>query len=166
MEKIYDDIIDLEHPGLFGRTRMSLEQRAAQFSPFAALSGYGDLLKETARLTSVRPVLDKDAQCELDATIAVLLKESQEKEVLVEVERFLQDAVKEGGEIIRIRGCLKEVDQTGRKLILKDIEPISMDDILSLRRAPESGQIDLQAQNVSDQGHSFSTPPLRWTQPF
>ena len=65
----YDDIIDLEHHVSKTRPRMSMTERAAQFSPFAALTGFGAVIDEAARLTETRIELDETARSELDARL-------------------------------------------------------------------------------------------------
>ena len=70
----YDDIIHLPHPTSKKHPRMSIRDRAAIFSPFAALSGHGAAIAETARLTDRRMELDEDTKAELDQRQAVLLE--------------------------------------------------------------------------------------------
>ena len=78
----YDDILYLPHPTSAKHPRMPISDRAAIFSPFAALTGHGDAIQETARLTEQKMELDEDAKAELDRRQAVLLEHISESEVL------------------------------------------------------------------------------------
>ena len=71
----YDDIIDLPHPTSKKHPRMSRQNRAAQFSPFAALTGYDAAIRETARITEDRRELSEDAAVELNYKISLLQQE-------------------------------------------------------------------------------------------
>ena len=75
----YDDILHLSHPTSAKHPRMPISERAAIFSPFAALTGHGDAIRETARLTDRRMELDEDTRAELDWRQAVLLKHIAER---------------------------------------------------------------------------------------
>ena len=75
----YDDIIHLSHPTSKNRPRMSIHDRAAQFSPFAALSGHAAAIAETARLTGRKLELDEDTKAELDRRQAILLEHISER---------------------------------------------------------------------------------------
>ena len=69
----YDDIINLPHHVSERHPHMPVSDRAAQFAPFAALTGYGDVIKETARLTEARPELSEDERAEMDQTLRAVL---------------------------------------------------------------------------------------------
>ena len=75
----YDDIINLPHPTSAKHPRMPLSDRAAQFAPFAALSGHSAALAETARLTDQRMELDEDARAALDLKQQLLLERIKER---------------------------------------------------------------------------------------
>ena len=92
----YDDMIDLPHPTSNKHPRMSIQDRAAIFSPFAALSGHGAAIAETARLTDQRMELDEDTKAELDQRQAVLLEHIGEQPEIT-VTWFQPDERKEGG---------------------------------------------------------------------
>lgn len=79
MSGLYDDIINLPHPTSKRHPRMPIRDRAAIFSPFAALSGHGAAIAETARLTELKIELDEDAKAELDRRQAVLLEHMDEQ---------------------------------------------------------------------------------------
>ena len=127
----YDDIINLPHPTSKRFSRMPLEERAAQFSPFAALTGYDAVIRETARLTDRRVELDECRRQELDAALRDLAARLDSRpEVLVTF--FLEDTRKEGGEYVHVSGRLKKIDSFSRVLVLEDGTIIPIDDILEL----------------------------------
>ena len=92
----YDDIIDLPHHVSARHHPMPMIDRAAQFSPFAALSGHGDAIAETARLTDARRELDEETQAQLNERIALLAQAAPQRPI-VRVTWFQPDAHKEGG---------------------------------------------------------------------
>lgn len=127
----YDDIIGLPHPTSARHLRMPLTDRAAQFSPFAALSGYDEAVKETARLTQRRIELDESVKEELDRKLRRL--ESLGKEAPpVTVTYFLQDPRKEGGAYITVTGRVKKFHRHCQGMELEDGTEIYFSDILRL----------------------------------
>lgn len=113
----YDDIIHLPHPTSKKHPRMSMEERAAQFSPFAALTGFGGVIQETGRLTDRRVELGESDRAELERTLNFL--DSQEEEhPLVQVTYFLPDERKEGGAYVTVTGRLKRIDQVENLLLV------------------------------------------------
>lgn len=98
----YDNIINLPHPTSKRHPRMSLHDRAAQFSPFAALSGHAAALAETTRLTDRKIELDEDTRAELDRRQAVLLEQISEQPEIT-VTWFQPDGKKRAGGISRPR---------------------------------------------------------------
>lgn len=132
----YDDIINLPHPTSKRFSRMPLEERAAQFSPFAALTGYDAVIRETARLTDRRVELDECRRQELDAALQELsARLGSRPEVLVTF--FREDRRKEGGEYVHVSGRLKKADPYTRTLVLEDGTAVPIDDIYELRSLPD-----------------------------
>ena len=127
----YDDLLYLPHPTSAKHPRMPLADRAAIFSPFAALSGHGDAIRETARLTERRMELDEDAKAELDRRQAVLLEHLGEQPE-VTVTWFRPDERKEGGAYLTTTGRLKKIDALGRRLVLLDGTGIPLEDVADL----------------------------------
>ena len=119
----YDDIISLPHPTSAKHPRMPLSDRAAQFAPFAALSGHSAALVETARLTDQRMELDKDARAALDSKQQLLLER---------ITWFQPDAKKDGGRYIVSTGRLKRIHEADQVLILVDGLRIPIGDIVEL----------------------------------
>lgn len=115
----YDDILNTHWPRPTSRPRMSIEDRAAQFAPFAALTGYDDVLTETARLTQ-RPVfLTEESLEELNRQLKLAaVKIDTQPEVIMTV--FYEDARKEGGRFETVTGNLKKIDLYQGGLVLTD----------------------------------------------
>lgn len=127
----YDDILYLPHPTSKNHPRMSLMDRAAQFSPFAALTGYEAAVKETARLTDRRIELDEYEKAELDGKLQ-RLKEPLANEEEVTITYFVPDEKKEGGSYATVIGYVKTVDDYKRQVILKDGSRIPLDEIIDV----------------------------------
>lgn len=127
----YDDILHLPHPTSKKHPRMPISDRAAIFSPFAALSGHGAAIAETARLTGQRIELDEDTKAELDQKQAVLLEHIAEQPV-VTVTWFQPDARKDGGAYLTVTGRLKKIDEVERTLTLVDGTSIPLEDVVWL----------------------------------
>ena len=128
----YDDIINLPHPTSAKHPRMPISDRAAVFSPFAALTGHGDAIRETARLTDRRMELDEDTKAMLDLKQKILADKIDERPE-VSVVWFRPDEKKDGGKYVTTTGQLKKVDDIERTLRLADGTAIPLDDVLELR---------------------------------
>lgn len=127
----YDDIINLPHPTSPRHPRMSAIDRAAQFSPFAALSGHEAAVKETARLTDRRVELTEGAKSELDMTLR-LIAEHLPEHPEVSITYFEPDGKKDGGAYRTAIGTVKKIDNFLRTVILTDGQQISIDDIYGI----------------------------------
>ncbi len=127
----YDDIIGLPHHVSATRAQMSLENRAAQFAPFAALTGYNDAIRETARLTDEKLELDDEAIAELEMKIAELA-EMGEPRPEVSILHFRPDTKKSGGAYITTVGRFKRFDEYERCVVLTDGIRIGIADILKI----------------------------------
>ena len=127
----YDDIIHLPHPTSKNRPRMSIHDRAAQFSPFAALSGHAAAIAETARLTDRKLELNEDTRAELDRRQAILLEHISERPE-VTVTWFCPDEKKAGGAYVTTTGRLKKIDEIERVLVLTDGARIPLEDVAGL----------------------------------
>jgi len=134
----YDDIIDLPHPTSDKHPRMPMKNRAAQFSPFAALTGYEAILRETARLTGRRVELDEQQLEELDRQLVVLAARTEQEPEPPEVKLtyFQQDPLKVGGEYVTETVRVRRVDPIYRVLELEDRRLI---EIASLLRVEDCG---------------------------
>ena len=131
----YDDIIGLERPVSRTHSPMPMEERAAQFSPFAALTGYEAVIDEAARLTSRQIELDEDAKQELNESLTELARRIDHggEPVPVSVTWFEPDGLKLGGEYLSRTVPVRRVDATYRLLELEDRSGIPIDAILHLR---------------------------------
>lgn len=128
----YDDIIDLPHPTSKKHPRMSMGERAAQFSPFAALTGFGEVIRETGRLTDQRVELGESDREELERQLHYLCACERERPG-VQVTYFVPDELKEGGSYTTITGKLKRVDPAERILMLEEGHKIPIGEIVFLK---------------------------------
>lgn len=127
----YDDIMDLPHHVPVAYPRMPRADRAAQFSPFAALTGYGAAIDETARLTNERVELDEDAKSLLDYRMQ-LLKSHVKERPEVAVTYFQPDERKEGGAYVTVGGAVTKVDDIQRTIALTNGVRLRIEDIYAI----------------------------------
>jgi len=127
----YDDIINLSHHVSSTRPQMSMLDRAAQFSPFAALTGYDSAIKETGRLTDERVELDEDALTVLDMKYQLLM-DALDDAPEVTITYFQPDERKAGGKYVSATGGVKKLDDFERRITMQDGTKIPMDDVLSI----------------------------------
>ena len=123
----YDDMLNLPHPTSRRHSRMSRSDRAAQFAPFAALSGHGTAIAETAR----RIELDEDVKAALDLKQQMLMDRIDEHPD-VSVTWFQPDGKKDGGRYVTTTGRLKRIDEVERVLVMEDKTTVPLDDIISI----------------------------------
>ncbi|MDD4772717.1 MAG: hypothetical protein PHZ09_03840 [Eubacteriales bacterium] len=131
MTNPYDDIIGLPHHRSAARPAMSAHDRAAQFSPFAALTGYEDAVAETARLTDRKIELDENSKSDLNERLNIIqgtLNEQPE----VSVTYFLPDKNKSGGKYVTATGCVKKIDEYEHIVLMRDGRIIPVDDIIEI----------------------------------
>lgn len=127
----YGDIIDLPHHVSAVHPQMSLWERAAQFSPFAALSGHGDAIRETGRLTDEWIQLGEDSRESLDGKLQILQEHIREHPQ-VTVTFFKPDARKEGGAYETVSGSLKKIDTYERKLVMAGGKTVLMEHVIQM----------------------------------
>lgn len=127
----YNGIINLPHHVSKTRPQMPMSDRAAQFAPFAALTGYDSAIKETGRLTGERIELDEEALADLNMRYRLLVDKLDE-EPEVEITYFKPDERKSGGEYVTVTGTVKKVDDLDRLIIMHDGTKIPMDDVLTV----------------------------------
>lgn len=134
----YEDIIDLPHHVSETHPPMSIYDRAAQFSPFAALTGHGDAIRETGRLTERRIELDENSRELLDEKLHLAVSRISEHPAIV-VTYFVPDGKKDGGRYVTVSGQMKKIDEYDRAVILTDGTRIPVREILdiSLAACPE-----------------------------
>lgn len=128
----YDDIKHLTRPQYDDLHPMSMSDRAAQFSPFAALVGYGDAVVETARLTDSRIELTEDEINELNANLNRLLDNLDEQRS-IKVTYFVPDEKKSGGKYVDKVGVVRIYDSYTNELVFMDGEKIAVADMCSMK---------------------------------
>ena len=128
----YDDIINLPHHVSATHPHMPMLDRAAQFMPFRALTGYEDAVRETARLTEEKPELTEDEKALLDVRLQRLAEEIAGQPG-VTLTYFQPDQKKAGGAYVSVTGRLKKIDDLEGVLILAEGERIPVEDILDIR---------------------------------
>lgn len=127
----YDDIINMPHHVSSTRPQMSMMDRAAQFSPFAALTGYDGAIKETARLTDEKVELGDEAISILNMKMQMLVETSEDKPEVCII-YFRPDEKKSGGSYVHATGVVKRIDEIERILVLTDGTKIKMEDIADI----------------------------------
>lgn len=131
MNKNYDDIINLPHYVSKKRPQMSIEARSAQFAPFAALTGYDEQVKETARLTDKKIELE-DGQKEILNNKLIYILENIKSKPEITFTYFIQDEKKSGGKYISKTGIVRKIDMIEQYVQLIDKSKIYIDDILTI----------------------------------
>ena len=127
----YDKIMGLPHHVSKTRPQMPMSDRAAQFAPFAALTGYDAAIKETRRLTDERIELDVEALSALDMEYQLLM-EAHDEAPEVTITYFQPDERKAGGKYVSAVGAVKKIDDFERRITMQDGAKIPMDDVLSI----------------------------------
>lgn len=126
--KNYDDIINLPNPTSKKHPRMSLYDRAAQFSPFAALTGHDAAIKETARLTDEKVELDDDTLNRLNEQLNIIRNHIGTNES-VSITYFVPDNRKSGGAYVTHSSTVKKIDEYERVVVMSDKTRIPIDQI-------------------------------------
>ena len=138
----YDDIIDLPNPTPKRHPRMSLYARAAQFSPFAALTGHEAASRETARRTDEKEILSDEVIVGLNEKLRIIA-ENIGSEMAVAITYFVPDERKAGGAYMTHAGVVKKIDEYEHMIIMKDGTMIPIDQISEIEM-PNSGQPDFR----------------------
>lgn len=131
MNKNYDDIINLPHHVSSARPHMSAIDRAAQFSPFAALTGYDAAVKETARLTGERIELDEYEKDALNDRLQLIV-DTLGQGYQIAVTYFMPDKKKAGGEYITITGEVKKIDEYEHLIVMRSGLKVPVEDVIEL----------------------------------
>ena len=130
----YDDIIDLPHHISKTHPQMPVSDRAAQFSPFAALTGYESVIQEAGRLTDARIELDEYSKAELDGKLQ-RLKEKAHLHPEISVTYFVPDERKEGGTYATARGKMRKIDTCRELILMEDGRVVPVADLLELEES-------------------------------
>lgn len=132
MSNKYDDIINLPHHQSTKHPRMSIYNRAAQFAPFAALTGHDAAISETARITDEKIELDEYEKAEIDRKLQVISDNISGRPEIT-VTYFVPDSKKSGGAYNTYKGNVRRIDDVGQVLIMVDESVISINDIIDIK---------------------------------
>ena len=127
----YTDILNLPHPTSKKHPRMTRTARAAQFAPFAALTGYNEAIKETSRLTDEQLDLDDTEKDQLNKKLQ-LLRQNLPRQLPITITFFIPDTQKTGGSYQTITGSVKKIQEYVRRLIMTDETIIPIEAIIGL----------------------------------
>ena len=127
----YDDIIELPHHVSKKHGQMSIHDRAAQFSAFAALTGYKAAIQETERLVDKKIELDENEIQLLNEKLAMVY-ETLDQHPEVEVTYFVKDSRKNGGKYVTMEGCVKKMDLCHQLLIFEDGTEVPVEDMVEI----------------------------------
>ena len=131
MNPKYSKLKNITRPQYPDLPPMPIEDRAAQFSPFAAVVGYDDAVEETARLTDSMVELSEDEVVLLNGALAKL-RESIDKKPQIRVTYFVPDAKKDGGEYVSKNGIVKRIDEYENVLIFSDGDKVAVSSIIKV----------------------------------
>lgn len=127
----YDDIINLPHYVSKKHPQMSLENRSAQFAPFAALTGYEDEVEETARITDKRIEITDEIKSKINMKLQII-QEKIKTNPKVTITYFISDNKKEGGSYKTVTSNVLKIDKYNKQIILKDNKEIFISDIINI----------------------------------
>lgn len=130
-ENRYKNIIDLPHHVSEKRAQMSVSDRAAQFAPFAALTGYDDIVDENARFVDAKAELSEDEKLIISRKLAFLNANINSRPI-AGIEFFVRDKFKDGGCYVRVNGSVNEINEFTRTVVMSDGTRIAIDDIMSI----------------------------------
>lgn len=131
MNRGYDDLMGMPHHVSRRRPRMPVIERAAQFSPFATLTGYDAAVRETARLTDSAAELDESEKARLDLELRELA-EGNRRGCAVRIVHFVPDGRKEGGTYVGSEGVVKKIDPLQGVVIMADGQRIPLDGVAAV----------------------------------
>lgn len=127
----YEDIINKAYLRKINKKPMSMKNRAAQFSPFAAVVGHDAAVEEVARLTDRKIELDEDEKLQLNEQL-IYINDNIKSEPEVEIICFVADLKKDGGEYIRKKGIVKKIIEQEGVIVFKDNTKVNINDILNI----------------------------------
>lgn len=129
MNNSYEDIINLKHYEPKNHPRMAIKDRAAQFSPFSALTGHKEAIKETIRLTNRKKILSEEEKAELNDKLQYI---NSCDSVIAIFTYFIKDLKKAGGKYIKIKGKMRKIDLFNQVIVLQDKTKIPINDIIDI----------------------------------
>ena len=128
----YEDIVDLPHHISKKHPQPTMADRAARFAPFAAITGYEEMVLEEARVTDVRIEMDESSKAALNEKLNMIL-EFIDEQPEVSITYFEPDKRKAGGAYITVTGTVKRIDEYEHLVIMTDGKKINIDDIYNLQ---------------------------------
>lgn len=131
MKKNYDDIINLSHHVSQKHVQMSIEERAAQFAPFAALTGFSDEIKEAERITNQRKIIDENLREKLDRKLKIIQNNIYNCPQ-VTFTYFVHDIKKEGGSYVTVTEKVKRIDKYKKVIILENNIGVPISEIIDI----------------------------------
>ena len=129
--RTYDDILNIRYVKSTLRKHMPVSDRAAQFAPFAALTGHDAAVEETARITQSKIEPDEYLKEELNQKL-IILQDTSNTDIEAVFTYFVPDDKKSGGRYETVSGCVKKIKEFEKKVILSDGTMINIDDIISI----------------------------------
>ena len=127
----YDDIIDLPHHVSSNRKPMDMINRAAQFAPFAALTGYAEAINETGRIVEKKIILSNEEKEKISNILSYLNLHIKE-DIMVTIIYFIKDHLKEGGSYSSVTTSIRKIDEFNKIIELKDRTKIKINDIYKI----------------------------------
>lgn len=128
----YEDIVDLPHRVSKKHPQPTMADRAARFAPFAAITGYEEMVLEEARITDDRIELDENSKAALNEKLNMIL-EFIDEQPEVSITCFEPDKRKAGGAYVTVTGTVKRIDEYEHLVIMTDGKKINIDDIYNLQ---------------------------------
>ena len=132
LKRDYSDIINLEHHISNKHSRMSIQNRAFQFAPFAALTGYSDAIDETARTTDEMLIIDDNLKYIIDQKLNYI-KLNIQKNIYVKIIYFVKDLKKSGGKYFISNGLVTKIDEYKKRILLDSGEKINIENIYDIQ---------------------------------
>lgn len=132
LKRDYSDIINLEHHISNKHSRMSIQNRAFQFAPFAALTGYSDAIDETVRTTDEMLIIDDNLKYIIDQKLNYI-KLNIQKNIYVKIIYFVKDLKKSGGKYFISNGLVTKIDEYKKRILLDSGEKINIENIYDIQ---------------------------------
>ena len=127
----YKDMLDMPHHVSLNRKQMPQYDRAAQFAPFAALTGYGEAINETGRIVEKKKILTDDEEDKIGQQL-YYLSEHVKENIEVTIIHFVPDKKKDGGSYKSSKGIIKKIDEYDLSITFTDKSNVKFDNILSI----------------------------------
>lgn len=137
----YEEMLYMPHPVSKKHPQMSRYDRAAQFSPFAALTGHEAAVQEAARITQRKVELDENEKEQLNQTLVMLLEKYQ-GHPMISITYFCPDAQKDGGEYKTVKGQIRKLDENRKVIYLENHTEISLEQVIRIEEWDREKETD------------------------